>query len=62
MAIESVKTRLAQVKLGDVNDRELRALLVAIVDGLQNIATKLDADATVTGTDYASTTAAIITD
>lgn len=61
MAVESVKTRLAQVKLGDVNDRELRALLVAIVDGLQNIATKLDNDA-VGGVDYASTTAAIITD
>lgn len=62
MAIESVKARLAQVKLGDTNDRELRALLVAIVDGLQAVAAKLDADATVTDTNYAATVAAIVTD
>lgn len=70
---ESVKTRLSASKLDQLSERELRALLAATVDAIQNQATKLDtltaklnADAGVTDTDYAtnfaSTTAAIVTD
>lgn len=39
---------------------ELRFLLNAIVDSIEAVAAKLDADATVTDTDYAATVAAII--
>lgn len=70
---ESVAVRINQAHLDQMSERELRKLLGAIVDGVQNLATKLDtltaklnADAGVTDTDYAtnfvSTTAAIITD
>lgn len=58
---ESVKVRTS--KLADGQDaQELRALLAAVVDGLQAIATKLDADSAVAETDYAATVAKIIQD
>lgn len=47
--------------LSDGRDaEELRALLNAIVDGVRALAVKLDADATVTDTNYAATFDAII--
>lgn len=61
MAIESIKQRVNA--LPDLGTRqEMQAALAAIVDALQAIAAKLDADATVTDTDYAATVAAIVTD
>lgn len=73
MAAESVAVRINQAHLDQLSERELRKLMGAMVDSIQNLATKIDvltaklnADATVTDTDYAtnfaSTTAAIITD
>lgn len=73
MAAESVATRLGQMKIDQLSERQLRAVLAATVDAVQNLATKLDtltaklnADAGVTdtnyATDFASTTAAIIID
>ena len=70
---ESVAVRINQARLDQMSERELRKLLGAIVDGVQNLATKMDTltaklnlDAGVTDTNYAtdfvSTTAAIITD
>jgi hypothetical protein len=76
MSIESVKQNVAAMQLTGVNERELQRTLAAIVDAIQNIATKLDvttaklnADAANTqlndtnyAVDFASTTAAIIAD
>lgn len=61
MTIESVTQRVN--RLADGTDRqELYFLLAAIVDAVQALAAKLDADATVTDTDYAATVAAIVKD
>jgi hypothetical protein len=61
MAIESVKQRVnALAAPGD--RQELTALLAAVVDALQAVAAKLDADGGVTDTNYAATVAAIVTD
>lgn len=50
-------------RLADGGDRqELYFLLVAIVDALQALAAKLDADAGVTDTNYAATVAALVKD
>jgi hypothetical protein len=40
----------------------MTALLAAVVDALQAVAAKLDADAGVTDTNYAATVAAIVID
>lgn len=61
MAIESVKARVSALP-DNMTAKELRPLLAAIVDSIQSIATKLDADATVTQTDFVATTAAIVID
>lgn len=72
MAIQSAVSRLSALSNAK-DERELRLLLGAVVDSIQNIATKLDtltaklnADGGVTdvnyATDFASTTAAIVTD
>ena len=61
MAIESVKARVSALP-DNMTAKELRPLLAAIVDSIQNIATKLDADAGTTATDFAATTAAIVID
>ena len=58
---ESVKARIAQLANG-ADAQELRFVLAAVVDALQALSAKLDADATVTDTDYASTVAALIGD
>lgn len=61
MTIESVTQRVN--RLADGGDRqELQFLLAAIVDAVQALAAKLDADAGVTDTDYAATVAAIVKD
>ena len=62
MSIESVKQRIAATNLDKQTERELFALLSSIVDGMQAIATKLDADAGVTATDFAATLATHIID
>lgn len=62
--MESVNQRLNASSLDQLSVRELRALLLAMVDAINNMATKLDtAGGTVTqlGTDYASTTKTFLT-
>lgn len=44
------------------DERALRPLIQAILDGVQALATKLDADATVTDTNYRAVLDAIVTD
>ena len=58
---ESVKLRMAPIPDG-LTQQELQALLAALVDGLQVIMAKLDADSGVGDTDYASTFATSVTD
>lgn len=61
MPMESIKIRVNA--LSDPADKqELSAALSAIVDALQAVAAKLDADAGVTDTNYAATVSAIVTD
>lgn len=61
MPAESVTQRIN--RLADGGDRqELQFLVGAIVDALQALGAKLDADATVTDTDYAATIATYIKD
>lgn len=62
MAIESVAQRLGATNLDKLTERELRALLGALVNGLQAITAKLDADAGTTDTDYTATLATYIAD
>lgn len=62
MPIESVAQRLNATALDKLSERELRALLSSLVDGIQAIAAKLDADAGVTDTNYAATFATFIID
>lgn len=52
---EKASLRVAKSQLDQLTKRELLALLTAIIDGNRAIAAKLDADATVTNTDYAAT-------
>lgn len=59
---KSVATRLAATNLDKLTERELRALLAALVDGIQAVCAKLDADAGVTDTNYAATFAGFVTD
>ncbi len=58
---QSVKQRLAQLSVGR-DAEQLRPLLAALVDALQAVSAKLDADAGVTDTNYAATVAALIVD
>lgn len=61
MASESVAQRVN--RLADGTDRqELQMLLGAIVDALQAVAAKLDADTGVTDTNYAATVATFVQD
>lgn len=61
MAIESVIQHTN--RLADGTDRqEMQILLTAIVDALQAITTKLDADAGVTDTNYRATLNTFVTD
>ena len=61
MAAESLKTRINRIP-DRLTEQELRAVLQALLDGMQGIATQLDADAGVTDTTYASNLALIVTD
>lgn len=58
---ELIKHRLPATNLDNQSTVELTALLNAMMDGVRAIAAKLDADATVTDTNYAATLDAIIT-
>ena len=58
---ESIAKRINASKLDTMSERELRALLGAVLAAINNIATKLDTDVAVTDTDYKATTAAILT-
>ena len=58
---ESVKQRVGVIPDG-LTEQELRILLGALVDGLQAIMAKLDADSGTGDTDYASTFATYIVD
>ncbi len=58
---ESVKLRTAAISDGS-DGYELQQVLAAVVDALQAVAAKLDADAGVTDTDFASTVSDVITD
>lgn len=73
MSAESVLARMGHTQLDKMSERQLRATLAALVNAVQNLATKMDTlatklnnDAGVTdvnyATDFATTTAAIITD
>ena len=57
----SVKLRNAAISDGS-DGYDLHQVLAAVVDALQAVAAKLDADAGVTDTDYASTVSDVITD
>lgn len=59
MAIESIKRRINNLSAGS-DQRELLPLINAMYDALVAVSAKLDADATVTDTDYAATVAAKI--
>ncbi len=61
MTVESVAERVNRLADG-IDRQELGFLLTAIVDALQAVAVKLDADAGVSGTDYASTVATYVKD
>jgi hypothetical protein len=58
---ESVKLRMAPVTDG-LTKQELQALIAELVNGLQAIMAKLDADGGVTDTNYAATFATFIVD
>ena len=62
---ESVKQRIGSTGLDQMSERELRILIAALVDGVQALAAKLDADAANTAlndTNYAATFATFVTD
>lgn len=61
MAIESVVQRTNRLADG-IDRQELQLLLAAVVDALQAITSKLDADGGVTDTDYRATLNSYITD
>lgn len=61
MAAESVKQRMIGVTDG-LTKKELQILVTVLVDGLQAIMAKLDADTGVADTDYAATFATYIVD
>lgn len=58
---EQVNKRLAASKLDQMSQRELLIMLNALMDGVRAVAAKLDADATVTDTNYAATLDSYIT-
>lgn len=58
---EKASQRMAFSKLDQLSKRELLALVNAMIDGTRALAAKLDADATVTDTNYAATLDAFVT-
>lgn len=61
MPAVSLKQQLRSMAT-QTDERAVRPLLQALLDGVQALATKLDADATVTDTNYRATLDAIVTD
>lgn len=61
MPAESLKIRLSGVSTSQ-HEKDTRAILQSILDGVQALATKLDADATVTDTNYRAILDAIVLD
>lgn len=61
MPAYSLKTQLSGERIHQANP-ELRVFLQALLDAVQALATKLDADATVTDTNYRATVDAIVLD
>lgn len=61
MAVESVSQRVNRLADG-VDRQELYMLLTAIVNALQALTAKLDADSGVNSTDYAATLATFVQD
>jgi hypothetical protein len=61
MAIESVKQRMAPIPDG-LTKQELTILVTALVDAIQVIMAKLDADTGVADTNYAATFSTYIVD
>ena len=61
MAAVSIKQRIVNIP-DRLTEQEMRAILQAILDGMQGIANQLDADAGVTDTTYAANLALIIAD
>lgn len=57
---ESIASRINASKLDGMSERELRALMLAVLAAINNLATKLDADVALTAKDYAATTKAIL--
>lgn len=52
---EILKQRLAALEVSKSDETELRKIMEALLDGVRAVAAKLDADATVTDTNYAAT-------
>lgn len=61
MAVESVTQRVNRLADG-IDRQELYFLLAAIVNALQAVTAKLDADSGVADTDYAATLATFVKD
>jgi hypothetical protein len=61
MPVESVQQRMSGVTDG-LTRKELQLLVAALVDALQAITAKLDADTGVADTNYAATFATYVTD
>lgn len=61
MPAESVKARMGKLSNG-ADAQEIRFVVAAVVDALQAVAAKLDADDGVTDTNYATTVAGLIVD
>ena len=61
MAAESVKIRLSKLSNG-ADAAELTKVVAAVVDALQAVGAKLDADAGVTDTNYVATIAGYVKD
>lgn len=59
---ESMQKRINAMGIGSMSKGELRFALAAVLDALQAVAAKLDADDGVTDTDFAATVAALIQD
>ena len=59
---ESLSTRINATGIGSMSKKELRILLAAMLNAMQAMAAKLDADSGVGDTDFAATVATYIED
>lgn len=62
MAVESVAARINASNMDKLTERQMRALIGNLVDALQALTAKLDADAGVTDTNYSAVLATYIID